>query len=43
MTVMNLEKAAGIGDLNAIRLAIAEQIISLQEALSRPNLQTRQM
>ena len=32
MAVMSPEKAAGMGDLNAIRLAIAEQILSLQEA-----------
>jgi len=40
MAVMSPEKAADMGDLNAIRRAIAEQILSLQEALSQPNLET---
>jgi hypothetical protein len=43
MTVMSPEKAVGVGDLNAIRRAIAEQILSPQEALSQPNLETGQM
>jgi len=43
MVVMSPQKTANIGELNSIRRAIAEQILILQEALSRPNLQTGQM
>jgi hypothetical protein len=38
MTVMSPEKAAGMGDLNVIRRAIAEQIVILQETLGGTEL-----
>lgn len=36
-------RAANMGEMNVIRRAVADHIVMLQEALSRPNLQTGQM
>ena len=35
MAVMSLEKAADMGDLNAVRRAVADHIVMLQEATDR--------